>query len=486
MQITTAKEYVNQLFSNEQKIVFDFLIKSFPEKLLVINDAIFVEDESNDNNDVLASLALLAYIIGDSRELIKNLEISKSIVELYNSIDPLNINYNERTVENNKVLLLLAAEQLNSPLVKNYSSIEEKIEQVIINEEAIKDSYETVRNRGTIPTIDQIVQSAISSSDNPTAQYTIDESSVAGTISILIDNIPDYADLDFPLGIFTIDGEEYFSIKRDTAMFRNLMSVRPAGMYYSVAVPVFIGDFLINYNNINTILEEYDLEPVSYLKTEIPLPTLLMTAASTVNKTYSIEITNPSKIIGLTVVIYEINADNTGTVYPEEYFIPANTTTEITKSATNSKFSLGGENTKIVAYFKSGPYTGSEVSYAPNIDLFAPPAPIVLSLIASNLTATKGFNISGGTARLTIANTNSIAVVATILYKWSSDSVYSSRSISISAGSSSSQQVFGNPYNTTQDIEFKVTLSATGYTSSPEVIKELFGVARSNDGSEEF
>jgi hypothetical protein len=88
-------EYVPNNFSEEQINVFKFILDSFPENVL-INDGEL-------NSDVISVLAMMAYDIGESREFIKNIKISKDIKELYDKVETNRILSSEPTAGTERV-----------------------------------------------------------------------------------------------------------------------------------------------------------------------------------------------------------------------------------------------------------------------------------------------------------------------------------------------------------------------------------------------
>lgn len=122
-----TREYVEVNFTKEEKLVFNFILNSFPESILVDDDGI-------ENEDLLALLAVIAKAIGNSRELINNLTTAHSAEELLNKIK------NNELVESNKELLLLLIEELDVQLFKGLTKDEklnllkdDNIKQLVLN-----------------------------------------------------------------------------------------------------------------------------------------------------------------------------------------------------------------------------------------------------------------------------------------------------------------------------------------------------------------
>lgn len=268
--MSNVKTYVNNKFTKEEKTVFNFIIESFPEYLLVDN-------LGNGNEDILALLALIAKAIGSSRELINNLATAHSVQELYDKIDDENLEYLR---ENNLELLLLLIEDLNVPLFKNKTR-DEKI--ALLEDKGIRDlvinSYLLTRDRGTKTAIKNIIdltlknllhnteiedtedvlriieekgQSLIylksdeSITENGTTVYPIEE---------LIDfSLSNHEPLEFFVGNEFIDN--VFYLKTDTPMYQTIMTYKPSGIIYNAVVKYLSHNLFMNKTSDFVITED--------------------------------------------------------------------------------------------------------------------------------------------------------------------------------------------------------------------------------------
>lgn len=134
----------------KKKLVFNFVLNSFPESILV-------DDSGIENENLLALLALIAKAVGNSRELITNLATAHSVEELYNKIE------NSYFAENNKELLLLLIKDLDIPMFKNLTREEQlallsdsNLKNLVLN------SYLLTKDRGTDIAIKNIIDFTLS------------------------------------------------------------------------------------------------------------------------------------------------------------------------------------------------------------------------------------------------------------------------------------------------------------------------------------
>lgn len=329
--MSNVKTYVNDNFTKEEKTVFNFIIESFPEYLLVDN-------LGNDNEDILALLALIAKAIGSSRELINNLATAHSVQELYDKIDDENLEYLR---ENNLELLLLLIEDLNVPLFKNKTR-DEKI--ALLEDKGIRDlvinSYLLTRDRGTKTAIKNIIdltlknllhsteiedtkdvlriieekgQSLIylksdeSITENDTTVYPIEE---------LIDfSLSNHEPLEFFIGNEFIDN--VFYLKTDTPMYQTIMTYKPSGIIYNAVVKYLshnlfmnkASDFVITKDNQSLVYHDIELETISepelLTNTGINSKWIFQGEDDPDDFTYQLNFKNTNKYATLKLVIYD-------------------------------------------------------------------------------------------------------------------------------------------------------------------------------------
>lgn len=243
--------YVSSNFSEDQFKVFNFILDSFPESILLIDKVI-------PNDDVISVLALIAYDLGNSREVINNLRFSKDLGELISSID-----LEQDLSENNKKLLFLLLSDIGSPVTESDLSLSEKFFQIVTYRDLFEDSYLYIKNRGTLPTIRSIISNYFSNFDTAVAfeaiigsGYTENSINLINSQDISTSGINVYN----TTGIAISGGQEYtFSISRDYT----------DGAPFSLTIERYAADEITLLNNI---IVEDDADGIVVTVLDGPIP----------------------------------------------------------------------------------------------------------------------------------------------------------------------------------------------------------------------
>jgi hypothetical protein len=428
--ITQSWTDVVATFSDEQLILFNFILESFPEDMMTLYNGI-------PNEDVISVLALIAYTFGQSRTIINNIKKSNSLIELYEMIENLEL------VDNNKALLYMLVDELRPSLFTEDMTIDEKQNIILNNKYSVIDGYSNIRNRGTLAAIEHIITAFLSSVSYSLDSYSISVDS-SGKHSIELDLIPgiiDYSDS---------RGSSYFGIMKDSILYRQLTAIKPAGFEYDVTM--------------------LDLSGVPTVAT----PILAFISADYTNMQYTITIKNPSAI-SLTAYIGDYASDDIAGMPPAvtTTTVLSHETKTITRTANNGDFDIDGRITIISAYFmldtiKSDPYATLEHT----TDI---PPLVALEFSSLNIFASKTTDILGGFVNISIRNQNSVDVLANITSTWSGSSP-SNKTITIPANSRSTTQVYRNPIQDYNDITFSIYISADGFSNSATAVASVTDV----------
>ena len=327
--VSNVKTYVNDNFTKEEKTVFNFIIESFPEYLLVDN-------LGNNNEDILALLALIAKAIGSSRELINNLATAHSVQELYDKIDDEKLEYLR---ENNLELLLLLIEDLNVPLFRNKTR-DEKI--ALLEDKGIRDlvinSYLLTRDRGTKTAIKNIIDLTLKNLLHSTEIvntedvlriiedkgqsliYLKSDESITenGTTVYPIEELIDFSLSNHEPLEFFIDGEfidNVFYLKTDNPMYQTIMAYKPSGIIYNAVVKYLshnlfmnkASDFVITKDNQSLVYHDIELKAISkpelLTKTDGNNKWIFQGKDDSNEFTYQLEFENTNKYAPLRLVI---------------------------------------------------------------------------------------------------------------------------------------------------------------------------------------
>lgn len=439
--------YVDGNFTDTQLALFKFILNSFPESMLIL-------DNDTPNEDVISVLALIAYGLGNSKELINNLKLSKSIEELYNDVES-----NATLADEDKILILLLADDMMSNLFTSDMTVDEKLNVLINYRYLAIDSYKYVKNRGTLETLERIIAMYLVSIDRLDVRYTINKSSTLGRIEIamdLIDDIIDYFSESLVSPEDPTGWEEWvawYHIKKDSVLYRLIEKTRPAGIAYDI------------------IMGSY-ADPLPLAS---PILTFVEGSENYVNKTYSVTIENPTSLY---VTAY-IGDYQHGLTMPTEGLTvvslsPFQTRT-INRTANNTGFANDGEVTDIRAYITYETLT-SELSTLVQHTTTLPIQPGQLVLTTNDVSISKSADALGGYIIVTATNNNLINVTASVTTEWDGPRV-SFRSFTVQTEPNFGYIIVRNPLYAVSDVSVTVTLYANGYTPSNSVVKTASGVA---------
>jgi len=219
----TVRQYVDQNFTDIEKSLFDYILSSFPESVLVI--------EGSESEDILALLATLAKVFGNSKELILNLKTGHSIEETINKIE------NNYLAENNENLLLTQAADLKYHRLSDNIETSELVDRLLEEKPFVLDYYNLYKNRGTLTAITQILTKFAVFLGKDDLPFNIFESSTE--MDLIIENVGRIETFgDFEQGDFNYEiGEETIEvvpIKKDSILYDMLMKIKPVGLTYNI------------------------------------------------------------------------------------------------------------------------------------------------------------------------------------------------------------------------------------------------------------
>jgi len=185
--MTDVRQYVESNFNESQKSMFNFLVESYPETMLV--------QDGIESQDVLLLLAIFAKIIGKAREQIINLNSIRDIEGLYSKID------SGILEESNKYLLLLMAEDLKSVILKEAQTEEEKLEVLLEKRKLIENDYNAVKNRGTLQAVNNVIMAFLDYVGSNTKSFNVEKMQALNNpgIKVVLDYIEGQVDF---LGAF--------------------------------------------------------------------------------------------------------------------------------------------------------------------------------------------------------------------------------------------------------------------------------------------
>jgi hypothetical protein len=282
----TVKEYVASKFTDIEQSLFNFIVQTFPEHILV--------QENEESEDILALLATLTKAFGNAKELILNLQTSHSIDDTYKKISD---GYLEK---NNKKILLPLVDSLNYHRMYSNLETDELINLLIKEKPFIQDYYNLYKNRGTIVVIDQIIKkfnAYLQEDINQQVEYNIIESN--GILNIVFSALEEY--LDFNVDPLVVAGNESLFIKKDTIIYDMLMKVKPAGITYNIlmqysaiSIANTLSDRVVSRIGTENLLNPNIIVNSAYFQTEEPIIGGISTQDESLN--YKIIIENKSLI----------------------------------------------------------------------------------------------------------------------------------------------------------------------------------------------
>ena len=465
----SIRTYVEDNFTEQQQLVFNFLLNSFPEKLRTYRTS----DDLVDYEDVLAVLSLIASEVGNSRDLINNLQHIKDVPHLYDNIED-----SDDLAENNKVLLLLNIEDIKNVLLDESISVERKLEIIDNNKRYFVSAYPYVSNRGSLSTLRKVItdylldridpventDGNLSDPINPLASSFTIEADATTLGSLIKIDLSIYADVNLD---DSISGEAgYYGIKTTSDLYKIIRSIRPAGIVYTIAMlfelgvlenlatPVFLSTH--SDNSLITFVDSLEDEPsiaavvdgTNYTGTIV---------------TYTVTVTNPYTYTSIVLNVGDFTtAAGDKTESHHQIIIGPGETIEEDLVTFNSYASS-------VAFYIAGYYTidSEETDYSTVVTLAAPASggstPELDPIAYPDSIAVAATWIGGGYVDLTIVNPNNVAVSAHIVYDY--DGTEGTKTLSISSNGFVTTKLY-NPQSYTSDCTINVTLSASGYNDS--------------------
>jgi len=480
--------YVSDSFSDEQKSVFNFLVSTFPEKLRMVNTGSeLVEIES-----VYAVLALIAHMIGESRELINNTQYLRDI-------DYLRQNSSADTIleKSNAKARLLNALDLNATLLDERLTVEQQLEVIDNNPDFFLNAPEYINNRGTMATLKNIIEDflliklsepaketgKVQGVNNPAAyDFTVDPDGANGAqliqIETLIDDVPD------PSASYIGD---YYEIKRDSDLYKVINAVRPAGMIYTI---IMLNKLNILENLASSLMAgvHSDNAPITSNDSLTTGPTISVSLVSYSDPNnplvYEVTVTNPYEHLPVLVRVRDFSTTTYNKTLTHQEFLlgPGESLTKQFQSLSNYGYST---TVYIAAYLKVSTKTSPYNSSTKSIITSAEPPVVLPTLIDPVLTAgPTQVTYGGGEISVAIRNNNSVAVTAQVYWEFTDggfNTDYGSETRSISGTSSVTYKKYTTlPVNSTCLI--RVRLTAVGYDNSNYETVYIYNVPGSQLG----
>ena len=293
----TVRQYVEANFTDTEKELFEYVLNSFPESILV--------QEGSESEDVLALLATLAKVIGSSKELIVNLKTSRSLNEIIKKVEE------DYLTENNKKLLLPLASDLKYHRIPRDIETNILLDRLVDEKHFLLDNYNLYKNRGTMTAINQLVKKWAAYLGEGDLTYTLYE--LKNEINIVLEGLENFADFSAGSYTFNIESEsiETAFIKKDSIIFDMLMSIKPVGINYNILLKYF--SF-----SLSNLLESRVVREKSLANPQIKLsdsnlllttPQILGLSTSEFNNEVEVTIKNDSPISSLQVYTADWNSN---------------------------------------------------------------------------------------------------------------------------------------------------------------------------------
>lgn len=531
----TVREHVANNFSEEEKRLFDFVLSSFPESILVQN--------GEESEDILFLLAILAKTFGSSRELILNLKNAHDISELYKSIKN-----NSALKSNNEQLILPLISDLGYHRLSADMTVDELIDRVIEEAPFVEDYYSLYKNRGTILAVDHIVKKFAEYLGKSIIDYDIYEfenrvvilfqylegyvdtekaqitfslpecqwkiinkyysttdvstapacgANVVKTECTLVEGSTNYYCIDY-LGIEDIDASY---VKSDSIIYDMIMQFKPVGILYDILIEYstasiinLLSERVIGRSGTTNVLMPVVEASSAQLATESPDITTLDYIEGT--NQYAISIENNSETMAYDVyvadwhdasifagspnfeAIAQIETDLTGSSFFtwSSLSIGPRSTVSIGRLSTDPNYDPGVSS--IAAYFRNIGDTSSKSQYTIetfNVALLTLADPVI---IASALTFASG----AGYFRANISNSNSVSVSVNIRQQWfyqTEQSMIDDNAIrdvtsilSIAANTTHRTPSYASRFTENTKVKLTVTFAAGALTSTKTVLIE--------------
>lgn len=339
--------YINDenIFTEAEREMFMFLLDSIPENMINIQE----EGEDGgvvyrENKELLTLITVLSSVLGNSRELVLNLEKSHDLPQLIRDIkiaierdlDPAfvlvdsdgnpepTLKY-ERLGDSNKRLLAILVEELGFEV--DFNQITRDVDNTYLKEletyfNLIVNQYETVKNRGSNSALYQILRyyNEIDTSlgfptleileqgetDDKAPESSGLEVVPTGSVRMHLTSVPEhYAKLPGSGGyVGAFDPlNSLFYLDSDTELYRLIMGVKPAGIFYEMVVKA---TFYLLYTTDRVMASRN-----SYIEQEggFRLPLDIQTILNSLKITYTDNITEIENIKAELKINSNINYD---------------------------------------------------------------------------------------------------------------------------------------------------------------------------------
>lgn len=463
--MTDVRLYVTTNYSQEEQFMFNFLVESFPETMLI--------QAGQESQDLLLLLAILAKILGKLRNQITNLESIKDRDGLYKKI---NLNVDS---DANKFLLLLLAEDIRNVILKEAETENDKLEILMNKKELLENDYYAIKHRGSKQAINNIIMSFLAYVGNTNASYFLLQETDISAPGITV--VLDYIDNQIDFSSDFVPEYNAYSIKKDSELYKMLMSIRPAGTLLNVLIK-YIDNLIIQSSQDSLISDQGDLNSFA--------------------RSMDYPNANSGVLIDYQGDKYYIQITNLLKTAPISFYIIESTNTELQSEDFSSYFGVRqinvapGQTKSIVGILQdntdntSGQGTNTAIIYMAKNAFVTPEFPNVLTtggrmldmpkkvptgtlsyaLIAPSVFVTTIGNRLG----LTIINNNQIAVSASIQVNWSlTASINTTANI---PANSSILLLFENTLSQIQTVHSVISLNASYMTTTAPVTSQTISI----------
>lgn len=229
----TIKYFLEEnLLSEEQLFVLEYVINTFPEPMLYLGKG--EDKEPVYNEDIILLLILLSFVIGQSREKINNLENAQDIETLLDIVKSGEGN----NLKNNEILLALLASNLNIlDQIENIDT-EKLLKEVKDKETLLRSQFKLLTYRGTKFSLDELFK-------------------IYGKMNNITIGVED-TEL---FKITTKVGTRENPIEEDKVLLRTLLALKPAGVLIEMLtseLPQLSNKVRALVNMDNSTIDNYD------------------------------------------------------------------------------------------------------------------------------------------------------------------------------------------------------------------------------------
>ena len=235
----SVRDYVNDSFSDEEKNLFNFIVESFPETVLI--------QDGEESEDILTLLVVLAKVFGKARTEIINLSTSHSAEELYEKIQK------GVLVDQNKMLLLPLAEELKYQGIDYNLGLNSLLAKLAEERALVVDANMLVKNRGTTLAVEQIIKNLAEQKNFDYTSYLLDEGvhELDIVLNYILEEFANFEEAPVPKNVNEEDIFVYNVIK-PSFLYDLFMSIKPAGVSFNLFITVALNT-LFNLPNDRVI-----------------------------------------------------------------------------------------------------------------------------------------------------------------------------------------------------------------------------------------